>query len=299
MALSEIYDVLISFLNFLKSKKQAIPKTLVKTILVVGKYHKDLIVEEKQKKEVIEAIVSLIKDLEKHKIEADRKNMINLIEQDYVLNNENLGHYINMIEMLFNQYISSSDEEIKKSKEQYEYVKNKNEFDRTGSPLISAFAKLLLKEWNSKLLETIRAMLKDKILCDLGSGHYRSAAYSISSLKLPIKKYIGVDKYKVITTNVMIKDGYAMQFVRADMLLFVSKLPDNCMNYLLCNLESTCFESDYGYMEKLNRELLRTTEKGGIIMGYGTHKTLLDGFKIIHNDGGQFADLGLYLAVKE
>jgi hypothetical protein len=169
--------------------------------------------------------------------------------------------------------------------------------------------------------ELLREKLKGKTLCDLGCGSYNFIQMS-TRFRIPpdlqIKQYIGVDKYRVATSEnnfinvskynygVITSElnpgdiGLWIKFVRMDMLEFVSKMPDNSMNYLICNINNSLI-FDHEYFERLNKELLRTTEKNGIITGCLVEKEILKDFKILFpkNDDPSEHEFNFFVATKE
>ncbi len=144
-----------------------------------------------------------------------------------------------------------------------------------GTPFDALFVMGFLESNdNHKIIEE---KVRDKVVIDLGAG----SAYRLLEefAKLNVKEYIGVDKKR---SDSIISD-YAKQrlgelgvkgdYIRSDMLLFVSKLPDKSANFVINGIDDNILDNKE-YWDRLIDQIYRTTYDEGVIMGTGSEFNL-------------------------
>lgn len=153
--------------------------------------------------------------------------------------------------------------------------------------------------------QILKDKLHDQTVVDLGSNLY-FLGVSESLKNLGIKKYIAVDKFadinrpkiKQIKERVMprMEKEFGLEFKNEDMLSFISRLPDNSVNYVMNGIDDTIIQNEK-YWQVLAQELHRTTVKNGIVTGFHSEISFYtgDGFKVIKNDR---KGRGLYILEK-
>jgi hypothetical protein len=133
----------------------------------------------------------------------------------------------------------------------------------------------------TKIRDYLRTKLKDDILIDLGGGYGRMF---FAAEDLGVGTYINVDKMITHQTDYnpfeavcnhfqesLIKDlgGEELKArrinVAADMLFFLTLLPDNSVNIAINGIDRTIVDSKYS--KALANEIIRVTKKGGVILG--------------------------------
>ncbi|MDO8500189.1 MAG: class I SAM-dependent methyltransferase [bacterium] len=151
------------------------------------------------------------------------------------------------------------------------------------------------RESLTKMGQFIQENLRGNTLIDLGAGDQIFVQNLARSFG--VKRYIGVDIEgdEIATKN----DSFEKYRLKDDMLLFVSKLPDNYGSFFIAGAEdysggTTQIEYTTGeigadilpsqYMEKVLQEVYRATRPGGLLI-VGANNTLLDpetvGYKFI------------------
>lgn len=156
----------------------------------------------------------------------------------------------------------------------------------------------------------IQENLRGNTLIDLGAGNQVFVPNLAKSFGA--KRYIGVDIEGNETAE---KSSDFEKFrLKDDMLLFVSRLPDNYGSFFIAGAEDhsggttqmVYTNGEIGadilpsqYMEKVLREVYRATRPGGLLI-VGTNNTLLDpetvGFKFIRfEDAGKETNTGVYI----
>lgn len=132
------------------------------------------------------------------------------------------------------------------------------------------------EEWEADK-RIIADRLKDTPLVDLGSG-YDADGYLIAQ-HFGSSVYVGVDIYphgakeKALDPLAFDKErredfqrpgSPECMLVRSDMLDFVSRLPDNSVNFMMNGLD--CVRGGE-YQEKLAKEIIRALKPGGLLVG--------------------------------
>lgn len=147
-----------------------------------------------------------------------------------------------------------------------------------------------------EIRKTVKETLKNSVLVDLGCGEFLME--SLAS-QFGAKGYIGVDKYfargqlPIDPTKNQIEEliaarpnfkasvaearlhGTDVGFTRADMLDFVSRLPENSVNFTLNGIDIQILGNELSrsenimdnYRQTLAKEILRATRQNGIIFG--------------------------------
>lgn len=119
----------------------------------------------------------------------------------------------------------------------------------------------------------LKNKLKRTALVDLGCGETPLGVGSALEFAVTarVEAYIGVDKYKLPENGVDLPSGSKMKvaFVPEDMLVFVSRLSDNSVNFLMSGIDWTIIQ-DHEYWQRLIKEIGRATIKGGIVVGCGS-----------------------------
>jgi len=117
----------------------------------------------------------------------------------------------------------------------------------------------------NELREMMRKKLQGKTLVDLGCdiGFFRWQTREIA-LSMRIAKYIGVDlDTKEIECE---QDGVKISIIQAEMLDFVSRLPNGSANFMLTGIDSSVIHV-LGYNRELAAEIHRATKRDGIVFG--------------------------------
>ncbi len=167
----------------------------------------------------------------------------------------------------------------------------------------------------TKLGKFLREHLNGDTLIDLGSG---TQVFIPNLAKaLGAKRYIGVD---IETTEHASRQGdFEKAVFRDDMLLFVSKLPDNYGSFFVAGAEDYSGEMTqeiYGpnvgdadtvlhpspYMEQLLKEIFRATRRDGLLI-LGANNTFPDpekvGFKSVELKDSDQANMSTAIYTKE
>ncbi|KKT20830.1 MAG: hypothetical protein UW05_C0026G0006 [Candidatus Giovannonibacteria bacterium GW2011_GWC2_43_8] len=117
--------------------------------------------------------------------------------------------------------------------------------------------------------------LKVDILIDLGGGRGTNMKYFARTFGvrtyIDVERYLSkdlpVDPFKDLSEKFVDQpENMQILVVQADMLDFISRLPDNFANFNLNGIDSLVIE-DPEYHYALAKELVRTTKKGGIVFG--------------------------------
>jgi len=143
---------------------------------------------------------------------------------------------------------------------------------------------ILAKE-NKELIDSIRNGLRDEILVDLGGGW---GDMWNAAIKVNAKAYINIDKNPPthwdkaidVTTNlspssIVANEGNRTELleIKADMLDFLSRLPDNSVNIVMNGIDDTILNNQE-YIRAVANEITRVTKKGGFV--FGSHSAPLD-----------------------
>ena len=124
--------------------------------------------------------------------------------------------------------------------------------------------------------EYLEHKLRGGILVDLGCGDgvmvYTAEEYGAAG-------YIGVDKYQFNTRHqTRMFESNAKQIelmpreiesvkIQFDMLDFVSRLPDNSVNFTMNGIDEVIIHHGLPYQKVLAKEIARALKKGGVIFG--------------------------------
>lgn len=133
-------------------------------------------------------------------------------------------------------------------------------------------------EVHKELLEFIREKISRELLVDLGGG--RRATMKWLAKEFKVKTYIDVEKYLADkfpldpVMNIAEQLGQTPEeaeeteivLVKADMLNFVSRVPDNSVNFVINGIDTFVIDSPK-YHSALAREISRTTKIGGVVFG--------------------------------
>jgi len=128
--------------------------------------------------------------------------------------------------------------------------------------------------------EYLKTKLKDSILVDLGGGQGATAkeiarAYEASA-GINVDKFIGgieLNPLKDLNAESIAKYGNNAQtnpecaLVAADMLDFVSRLPDNSINFMANGIDAYIIGLDHEYNAALAKEIVRAMKPGGVLFG--------------------------------
>jgi hypothetical protein len=123
------------------------------------------------------------------------------------------------------------------------------------------------EQYSSENLEKVKNVMKEfiegKILVDLGGGerYYKMEKLANSC---GASSYLCVDKYQYDGNKFRSNEG--VMRVRMDMLRFVSRLPDNSVNFTISGIDGYVLP-DRDYKEALAHEMARTTLQNGIVFG--------------------------------
>ena len=136
---------------------------------------------------------------------------------------------------------------------------------------------------NRNIIDIFKNKLKGKVLVDLGCGQYlqhfdacaQQNSYTLNlARKLQVKSYIGVDKFIELND---LEDFNSKSLdaiiVKADMLDFVSKLPDNSVNFTINGIDGVVILNCDKYAQAVAAEMVRATLPKGIIFGIRSEPT--------------------------
>ena len=185
-------------------------------------------------------------------------------------------------------YIKNKDYEkdpiSKKKVEEMESFVQSLDPEESGQPLPQQFSQHFIEfmlrqngdELDKKRYSIIKEKLKDQIVVDLGVGY--SYPVLLPFLKeIGVKEFIGIEKFLGENSSEYIdyikeeirKQKISGDYLMDDLLVFLSKLPDNSVSIIMNGIDSYVIDSGR-YWDKLYKELCRVTHSKGIVTGYGS-----------------------------
>lgn len=132
-------------------------------------------------------------------------------------------------------------------------------------------------EVHAELLQFIQGKISQELLIDLGGGRQATMKWLAEEFKA--KTYVNVEKYLPdkfpLNPRVNIAEQLGQTpkeketeivFVRADMLDFISRVPNNSANFTVNGIDAFVISSPE-YHSALAREISRATKVGGVVFG--------------------------------
>ncbi|MEI8270847.1 MAG: hypothetical protein WCG45_05785, partial [bacterium] len=148
----------------------------------------------------------------------------------------------------------------------------------------SPFTQIYLKSgFNEETSSLLKSRVKDQTLVDLGSGE---EIFSILPWlkEAGISEFVGVDKFpnKDLSwyQDKIKQNDLNGNYFKDDMLLFLAKLPDESANVMINGIDHTII-SNNEYWEKLKQEIRRVIPKYGVVLGYSSDFSEIEGLKSI------------------
>lgn len=126
-------------------------------------------------------------------------------------------------------------------------------------------------EKNPDTLNFLKKYLKNEILIDLWCWKPGYTDTSLNALQIPLKAYIGIDSNQfdekdeediIYSKN---NNFFQTEYKNEDLLRFVSKLPDNSVNFLLTGIDKDVLKNNE-YRIRLKEQIMRTTKNQGLII---------------------------------
>jgi hypothetical protein len=134
---------------------------------------------------------------------------------------------------------------------------------------------------NFKADERARRFLRQKLqgttLVDLGCGDYLLSRGRTLAKEFGVSTYLGVDKAIKEGDIPNSVDGMKIFLKSEDMLVFVSKLPNNSANFMIHGIDRTILQRTE-YVDMLIQEISRAIKEDGVFFG-GYSEPILDGLR--------------------
>ena len=212
-----------------------------------------------------EPVLSVLSWIENEEWKKDPKAVIRLNENEEFIKNLD---FRNKIE---NSYLFAVD----KKSENSGLAKLEESF------FSSKFSTYFESDFSGDIKKSIKDKIKNRNLIDLGTGKsFLKAALFFKKME-PLE-FIGVEKFNKSDTLVfeesLKENNIKGKYVVDDILLFLSKLPDNSANFFMAGVDFGVISNEE-YWERLKKEILRTIYKDGIFVGYGSDIKNLEGFE--------------------
>ncbi len=167
-------------------------------------------------------------------------------------------------------YENPKREEINRAIEKAEEEGMKKTFPGNEYLIKAVFEFGMMPDLNIPAIEFLKRKLNGKIVVDLGGGIGGSA---ILAKETGAEIYVNVERFNIhgeVSTDKPIDDqkidGLREIHFKADMLDFISRVNSESVNILISQIDKLIIKSS-NYHSVLAREILRVTEKGGIIFG--------------------------------
>jgi len=158
--------------------------------------------------------------------------------------------------------------------------------EESGNNLKYQFTAWLSLNLNNETLSLIKSKLENRVLVDLGTGEDLINLIKFLN-KMGVADFIGNDKFPkkdILSYGTLLENsGIKGAYVNEDMLLFLSKLPDNSTNIMVNGLDRSII-SNQEYLKRLKNEISRVLLNNGVVLGFSTNIGEFNGLKNIIND---------------